>query len=126
MKRFYKFLFYKLYRFSIAQEESVSLNFGFVCLATVFQELHLILLIFPYNYYQINFNLNAQLFSFLMLILGSVFNYFYFIRNKRIEKINTCFQNQKRTVWKDNLVFFGYVILLFVIGYFQIFLLKRS
>jgi hypothetical protein len=126
MVKFYTFLFYKLYRFSIAQKESVSLNFGFVCLATVFQELHLILLVFPYNYYQINFNLNVQLFSFLMLILGSVFNYFYFIRNKRIEKINVHFQNQKRIVWKENLLFFSYIIILFVIGYFQIFLLKRS
>lgn len=36
----YKFLFYKLYRFAKAQEQTVPPNFGFVALASMFELLH--------------------------------------------------------------------------------------
>lgn len=125
MKHFYKFLFYKLYRYAKAEEQSVSLSFNFIFLATVFQELHLTFLIFPYNFFKINLNFRIELLPILMFIIGILFNYLYFIRSKRIDKINVYYQSQKRVVWRDNLMFFGYIILLFFIMFFQVFLLKK-
>ena len=115
MKKFYKFFFYKLYRFAIAEEKSVSLNLNFVILSFCFEILHLLIFGLILKIYGVYFNLNAKLFSVLFLVIGTIFNYLYFIRNKRIEKINLYFQEQKRIVWKDNLLFFGYIIMLFVI-----------
>ena len=126
MKFLFRFLFYKLYRFSIAQEKSVSLNFGFICLATGFQELHLLIFGFTHRlFFNDYYNLNPKITSVLLLILGILFNYFYFIKNKKIEKINAYFQNQKRVVWRDNLLFFGYIIFLFIIMFIQVYIIKR-
>jgi uncharacterized membrane protein len=125
MKKFYKFLFYKLYRFAIAEEKSVSINLNFVVLSFCFEMLHLLIFGLVLKIYDIYFNLNAKLFSVLLLIISALFNYYYFIREKKIEKINLYFQEQKRIVWKDNLLFFGYIIMLFIIMFIQIFILKR-
>lgn len=126
MKKMYKFLFYKLYRFSVAEEKSVSLNFGFICLATGFQILHFLIIgLLSKILFVIDLNLNPKLFSLLFLAIGVLLNYLFFIKNKRIKKINIYFQSQKRIVWRDNLVFFGYIILLFFIMFFQVFLLKK-
>jgi hypothetical protein len=125
MKKFYKFFFYKLYRFAIAEEKSVSLNLNFVILSFCFEILHLLIFGLALKIYGIYYNLNAKLFSVLVLIISILFNYYYFIRNKRIEKINLYFQEQKRIVWKDNLMFLGYIIMLFIIMFIQVFILKR-
>ena len=87
--------------------------------------LHLLIFGLVLKIYDIYFNLNAKLFSVLLLIISALFNYYYFIREKKIEKINLYFQEQKRIVWKDNLLFFGYIIMLFIIMFIQIFILKR-
>jgi hypothetical protein len=124
MKRFYQFLFYKLYRFIKAQEQTVSLNLGFLSHCTIFEALHLALFAVPLKYLGINLNVNIKLFPILFLIIGFLFNYLYFIRNKRIERINLFFQEKNRTVWKDNVIFFSYIILLFLLIFLQIYLLK--
>ena len=118
-------MFYKLYRFAIAEEKSVSINLNFVVLSFCFEMLHLLIFGLVLKIYDIYFNLNAKLFSVLLLIISALFNYYYFIREKKIEKINLYFQEQKRIVWKDNLLFFGYIIMLFIIMFIQIFILKR-
>lgn len=125
MQKLYKFLFYKLYRFAVAEEKSVSLNFNFILLATVFQELHLALLPVPLKYFNLELIVSKTYTSVFLLIFLAIINYFYFIKSKKIEKINSYFQNQKRIVWRDNLLFFGYIILLFVVMFFQVFILKK-
>lgn len=118
MKKTYKFLFYKLYRFAISNEKSYPVVWNFVTLATMFELLHLLIfglilkLFFGVYYY-----LNPKQFSILLVVVGVIFNYLYFIKNKRIEKINLYFQENQRIVWRDNLLFFGYIIMLFVSGY---------
>lgn len=41
MKKIYNFLFYKLFRFAKAQEETVSVEIGFLGLASIFELFHL-------------------------------------------------------------------------------------
>jgi hypothetical protein len=125
MKNIYKFLFYKLYRFAISNEKSVSINWSFISLATIFEILHLALLADPLKYYKIELNLSTKFTPVIFLVLGSLCNYLYFIRNKRIQKINIHFQHQKRIIWKDNLLFFAYIIFLFTIMFVQVFILKK-
>lgn len=125
MKKTYKFLFYKLYRFAISNEKSVSINWGFISLATIFEILHLLIFGLLLKYYKMELNLSTKFTPVLFLFLGTLFNYLFFIRNKRIEKINLYFQEQKRIVWKDNLMFVGYILMLFVIMFIQVFILKR-
>ena len=115
MINFYKFLFYKLYRFAIAEEKSVSLNLNFISFATIFEILHLLIFGLVLKIYGIYFNLNAKLFTVLLLITITLFNYLYFIKNKRINRIHIYFQEKNYSVWKGNLLFFGYVIMLFII-----------
>jgi hypothetical protein len=124
MKRFYQFLFYKLYRFIKAQEQTVSLNLGFLSYCTIFEGLHLALFAIPLKYFGNNLDLNIKLFAILFFIIGFLFNYLYFIRNKRIERINLFFQENNRIVLKDNIMFFSYIILLFLVIFSQIYLLK--
>ena len=125
MKNFYQFLFYKLYRYIKAQEKTVSLNLGFISYATIFEGLHLALFAIPLKYFNINLNLNVKLFAILFLLTGFLLNYLYFIRNKRIERIDLFFQEKNRIIWKDNVFFFSYIILLFLIIFLQIYLLKK-
>ena len=115
MKCFYKFLFYKLFRFATAEQKSVSVNFNFTCLSSIFEILHLLIIILLLkSFYKIPFNLNPNLFSVIFLIFGTLFNYMYFIRTKRIERIHSIFRQKKYSIWKGNLLFFGYIIMLFV------------
>lgn len=125
MKSFYKFLFYKLYRFAIAEQKSVSINLNFTLLATVLEGLHIVLLGAPLKYFKVDLNFNEKLFPILFVIIGALFNYLFFFRNKRIEKINIHFQEQKRIIWKDDLLFFGYIIFLFIVMFVQVFIIKR-
>ena len=112
----YKFLFYKLYRFAKAQEETVPPNFGFVILASMFELLHFAILFgvidefFGYKFLFISSV--AKFAGIIYLILGLGLNYLIFIRTKWIYKINGYYQKQNRTVWKDNLLFFLYIFFL--------------
>lgn len=79
MKNFYKFLFYKLYRFAIAEAKSVSLNLNFVLLAFCFEILHLLIFgLALKSFFEFNFKLNPKLFSVVFLLLCTLFNYLYF------------------------------------------------
>lgn len=116
MKRFYEFLFYKLYRFAISNEESASINWSFISLATMFEILHLLLVgLLQKSFFEFHTNINLTLFSVLFLLIGTIINYLYFIKSKRIERIHSYFQEKNYSVWKGNLLFLGYVILLFII-----------
>jgi hypothetical protein len=109
MKTFYKFLFYKLYCFAVSNEKTTPVNWNFVLLASTFESIHIVLLTVPLKYYKIDLNLLFT--SVMFVIIIPLFNYHYFIRNKRIEKINFDFQGQNRIVWK--IIYYFLAILFF-------------
>lgn len=115
MKKMYKFLFYKLYRFSKAQEETVDAEFGFVALAIFFELLHFPIIasiyeiIFGFNYTDF---ISKEVYIALIFIFGFSINYFVFIKSNLIYRIDQEYQKQNRSVWKDNLLFFLYIIFL--------------
>lgn len=90
----YKFLFYKLYRFAVSNEKSGSIDCSFISLATMFEILHLLIFGLLLKYFKIDFHLSTKFTPVLLLILGGLINYFFFIRNKAIHKINSNFQKQ--------------------------------
>ena len=114
IKKIYRFLFYKLYRFSKAEEQTVNLTIGFLINVFVFEILH-IMLFFLITNKLFNFKFaiyNLKIISLLLLISLSTLNYLVLIKSKKIEKINAYYQRQNRLVWKDNLSFFSYIFVL--------------
>src|SRR5690554_1909900 len=112
----YKFLFYRMYRMALNQQETVPPNFGFVGFATMFEILHFAILFgFIDEFFGYKFSFVSSLEKYagiIYLILGLVLNYLIFIRTKWIYRINEYYQKQNRVVWKDNLLFFLYIVLL--------------
>jgi len=112
----YKFLFYKLYRFAKAEEKTVDLTIGFLVFATIFEMFHFAILFgfidefFGYKFLFVDSV--KQYAGFIYLILGFVLNYLIFIRTKWIYRINEYYQKRNRVVWKDNLLFFLYIVIL--------------
>lgn len=119
MKDFYRFLFYKLYRAAKTQEESVYLNVAFIFLTLLFELFHLLLFAFPLKYFGINININPKLSSILILVIGSLFNYLFFINNNRIEKINAYYQKKELNVTKGDLTIIAYVTILWVVLFLE-------
>ena len=117
MKDFYRFLFYKLYRAAKTQEESVYLNVAFIFLALLFELFHLLLFAVPLKYFGIN--INPKLCSILILVIGSLFNYLFFINNNRIEKINEYYQKKELNVTKGDLTIIAYVTILWVVLFLE-------
>ncbi|PJR04320.1 hypothetical protein [Avrilella dinanensis] len=112
----YKFLFYKLYRFAKAQEQTVPPNFGFVALATIFELLHFAIIAVFFKIVGLEINLiSKEVFVALIFIFGFSINYFLFIKSKLIYRINEEYQKQNRTVWKDNVLFFSYIIFIYLV-----------
>lgn len=127
MKSIFKLFFYKLYRFAVLEEKSVSLNLNFVILATAFEILHLLVISLIFKIlFGFTLELNTEFVSILLVVSGILFNYFYFIKNKKIQKLYFYYQNQERNIWKSNLFLFGYILFLFIILFFQVSILKRS
>ncbi len=123
----YKFLFYKLYRFAKAQEETVPPNFGFVALASMFELLHftIIAVFFKIIGFDMTTLISKEIFVALIFILGFSINYFLFIKSKLIYRLNEEHQKQNRIVWKDNLLFFLYILLLFAIIFFEVWIYQK-
>lgn len=127
MKSIFKLFFYKLYRFAVLEEKSVSLNLNFVILATAFEILHLLVISLIFKIlFGFTLELNTEFVSILLVVSGILFNYFYFIKNKKIQKLYFYYQNQEQNIWKSNLFLYGYILFLFIILFFQVSILKRS
>src|SRR5690554_2673685 len=110
----YKFLFYKLYRFAKAQEQTVPPNFGFVALATIFKILRL----------EINLT-NKETFVTLIFIFGFSINYFLFIKSNLIYQINQEYPKQNRSVWRDNVLFFSYIIFIYLVIMLEVWVYQK-
>ena len=123
----YKFLFYKLYRFAKAQEETVPPNFGFVALASMFELLHftIIAVFFKIIGFDMTTLISKEIFVALIFILGFSINYFLFIKSKLIYRINEEYQSQNRTIWKDNLFFASYIIFIFLVMFLEAYVYQK-
>ena len=120
MKKIYSFLFYKMYKFAKAQEESIGTNFGFVGYAAIFELLHFAIIMVFFKIIGFEVNIGSKgMFIFLFVIIGVSLNYFIFIKSKLIYRINDYYQEKNYSVWKGNLLFFGYIIFLFTIMFIQ-------
>ena len=122
----YKFLFYKLYRFAKAQEQTVPPNFGFVALASMFELLHftIILVFFKIIGFEINL-ISKEVFTILTFILGFSINYFLFIKSNLIYHINQEYQKQNRSVWRDNVLFFSYIIFIYLVIMLEVWVYQK-
>lgn len=119
-------MFYKLFRYAKAQEETVNAEFGFVGLASVFEILHLMIILVFLKILNIQITLiSKNLFVLLFIIIGFSLNYFVFIKSKLIYKINEYYENKNYKVWKGNIIFFAYIIFLFIIMFIQTILYKQ-
>lgn len=122
----YKFLFYKLYRFAKAQEQTVPPNFGFVALATIFELLHFAIIAVFFKIVGLEINLiSKEVFVALIFIFGFSINYFLFIKSKLIYRINEEYQKQNRTVWKDNVLFFSYIIFIYLVMLLEVWVYQK-
>ena len=122
----YKFLFYKLYRFAKAQEETVPPNFGFVALATIFELLHFAIIVMLFKILRLEINLtNKETFASLIFIFGFSINYFLFIKSNLIYQINQEYQKQNRSVWRDNVLFFSYIIFIYLVIVLEIWVYQK-
>lgn len=116
IQKMYKFLFYKLFRFAKAQEDTVYVEWGFITLALIFQLIHIaIILLLMKTFWIKSLSFSEPTIAVICLIAGIVINYLIFIQSKLIFKLNSEFQNQKRLIWRDNLLFVSYVAILFVV-----------
>ncbi|AYN03763.1 hypothetical protein [Flavobacterium sp. 140616W15] len=118
MKKIYNFLFYKLFRFAKMQEETVSVEIGFLVFISIFELFHLLIIgvLFKAIGYEVEFpNYFIKYFGWIFVVLGILFNYFVFIKSKLIYEIDDYYESQNRPIWKDNLFFLGYILLLFLL-----------
>jgi len=119
-------LFYKLYRFAKAQEQTVPPNFGFVALATIFELLHFAIIAVFFKIVGLEINLiSKEVFVALIFIFGFSINYFLFIKSKLIYRINEEYQKQNRTVWKDNVLFFSYIIFIYLVMLLEVWIYQN-
>ncbi|MEG0917344.1 MAG: hypothetical protein RSF68_10060 [Myroides sp.] len=122
----YKFLFYKLYRFAKAQEQTVPPNFGFVALASMFELLHFAIIAVFFKIVGLEINLiSKEVFVALIFIFGFSINYFLFIKSKLIYRINEEYQKQNRTIWKDNVLFFSYIIFICLVMLLEVWVYQK-
>jgi hypothetical protein len=123
MKKLFAFLLYKMYNLAKAQNQTVNEVIGFVGFTSIFEGLHFVIIyFFLKNNFDVKIKLSQtiqQSSGWIFVVIGFSLNYFIFIKTKLIYRINDYYQAQKRVVWKDNLLFFAYIILLFVIIFIQ-------
>lgn len=113
-----KFLIYKIYRLAMSQEATTGTEFSFLMFMTVFLLLHLLFLVLLIKIIGFGIQLPegfGSLFGFLFLIISSGLNYFIFIRKGRIYEINRYYRSKNISVVKENLIFFGYLLVLFLL-----------
>jgi hypothetical protein len=116
MKKAIKFLIYKLFRLAKMQEQTVPLNVSFLVNISLFEIIHLAILIVLFKI--VGYDLpqyNDTLFAIFAIGVGFIFNYYLFIKNGKIYKINEYFQENGCNKLKGNLFFFGYIIFLFLL-----------
>ncbi|PJR04318.1 hypothetical protein [Avrilella dinanensis] len=122
----FKFLFYKLYRMAVNQQDTVPVTFGFIAFATIFELLHFAIISVLFKIVGIEINLiSKEVFVALLFIIGFSINYLLFIRTRLIYRINEEYHNQNRILWKDNFLFVSYILFIFLVMFLEVWIYQR-
>ncbi|MBG6188471.1 magnesium-transporting ATPase (P-type) [Flavobacterium sp. CAN_S2] len=120
------FFVYKIYRIALSQEQSASVRISFLGLMSIFQLLHfLIIAVFFRNLGYEAYQINEKLFVLLFVLIGFGLNYILFIQSKIVYKINTQYRHKFPNNFKYNLLFFGYIILLFIVIFIEAYIYQN-
>jgi len=119
MIKVFEFLIYKLYQFAKAQEDTVNPTLGFLCFVSIFELLHLIILLsFLEDVFGQKLTWANEIMPFvgiIFVVIGISLNYFLFIRTKYVYMVSESYRNKNFKLWKTNLLFFAYILFLFMI-----------
>lgn len=110
-----KFLIYKIYRISLAEDKTIDAKIGFQINLYLFELLHYIVVGLFVKAFDINLNITNPYFLSILLLFTIFINYYYFIRNKMIYKINKSFEDKMQKRWVGNLLFILYILGLFLL-----------
>lgn len=128
MKNMSMFLFYKLFRFAKSQEETVPAEVGFLLFISIFELFHLVIMVVFFKILGYELELPSyfvKYFGWIFVVLSLLLNYFVFIKSKLIYEINNFYKSHDRQIWKDNLLFFGYILFLFLLMIIETFYFKK-
>ncbi|WP_372474787.1 hypothetical protein AB4865_05850 [Capnocytophaga sp. ARDL2] len=116
MKKIYKLMIYKIYRIALKQNETVPIVIGFTCFMSIFELIHIVIALgFVEILLNVQININSDsdiIFKILFITLGIGLNYFLFLKNKWIYKLNERYSSQNRNKFRDNLTFGLYLLFL--------------
>lgn len=92
----------------------------------MFELLHftIILVFFKIIGFEINL-ISKEVFTILTFILGFSINYFLFIKSNLIYQINQEYQKQNRSVWRDNVLFFSYIIFIYLVIMLEVWVYQK-
>jgi uncharacterized membrane protein len=109
-----KFLFYKIYRYAVTQEKAVGTSFAFLMYVSIFELIHILIIGGALSIAGYSMDIGEEsVWSITTLAIMTFINYLFFIRNKRIEKINEYYQTKNQKARKGDIIFFSYIIMLF-------------
>lgn len=115
-----RFLLYKLYCLALTQKDSAYLAVVFLSYLSIFELLHIAIISIFIKIIGFDFKIKEDG-GFLLggVIVVFSLNYFIFIKSKLIYRINDYYQKKGYSIWKGNLLFFGYIVFLFLIMFIQ-------
>ena len=129
MKELFKYIIYRLYKIALLQEATLFPIVGFLVYISLFEILHIIILgVFFRLFFNSLFtyqNNNGMLGLIGILILIGI-NYLLFIRNNKLKEIDEYFTNNKINALKGNLMFWGYIVVVFVVMFIEVLLFKNA
>ena len=116
-----KFFTYKLYAIAKTQEETAGVLIPFLGYMTIFQILHLVLIMgfleeFVIKGKVLDISDPIPWYSgWIVVLVGFTINYFLFIKTKWVYQVYDEYVQKGIKLWKSNLLFFLYIIFLLVV-----------
>lgn len=129
MKKLFKYIIYRLYRIALLQEATLFPVIGFLVYLSLLQILHLIIFgVFSRLFFNnlFSYQNNYGLLGLIGILILIGINYLFLVRNNKLKEINDYFINDKNKVnpIKGNLIFWGYLFVLFTIMFFETWIYK--
>lgn len=116
-----KYFVYKIYRIALGNEYENPI-FNFLILIFLFELYHIMFVGIAVRLitgFHILETQTGSLFVVIGLIFIYIVNYLYFIRRKKIFRINDYYQNRESKGWKGNLLFVLYWLFLSLLLYIE-------
>ena len=115
-----KFFVYKIYAIAKAQEKTSGVLIPFLGCMSIFQALNVLALkglledyFFAFNFF--SFDKKIPWYSdWIFVLIGFTINYFLFIKTKWVYQVYDEYVKKDIKLWKSNLIFLIYILLLFV------------